>query len=433
MNGLTLPRSDKLSPQDAFPWSGVFCGYEIRQNSKVLSNLSNKVTLEISVDGEISFVTRETGLSDAMESLLSSNSESYQLYGPGNMEAPILCVQKQTQSSSADVISRFVPQRTPVYAGNFTKAARFVGFIKCAPERLLSLPLCLSADECTIHLKAPQKMHGEEQVDNKDILSLVNGTFEIIPTKHAKTNRDWLEKQLAVLHTFLILVSGRMIGLGWLAALDTSGKTIGNLLGFMRADGYIQDSPTWSSFHAKNQVETLFQKFNVISAEKAQLLKSSLSFYRASTVARTSSIETAIVMGQVTLETLVEGILVAEAGWSKNLVNDARGFHNKLRACMAFVGYSGDPYQHVAEFREWSKEEKSSDTFEGLTKLRNQIVHPKKGTTTKGIVLVQAWNVQLFLAELLFFHLLSFRGDFCDRRAMGRWFGETEAIPLKPA
>ena len=164
-----------------------------------------------------------------------------------------------------------------------------------------------------------------------------------------------------------------------------------------------------------------------------RILNRAFELYRTSTTARNfSGTPTGIVLAQSLLELLCDYTLKTHAGWTEELLNSTRGFHNKLAASAAAIGYSGILLEHAPEVTSaFAKQNcKTLNDYHLLTITRNDITHVSQRVELSGFQLVQIWEASMFLAELHLFYLLDYRGQMADRRKISGWFGDTIEVPL---
>lgn len=261
------------------------------------------------------------------------------------------------------------------------------------------------------------------------------GTYEIVPTKTKYCLEDLLADN-ALLWGFLRFVSGSHVGLGSWVAYQKNGQLAAIQPEFQRFD-ILQSNQNWASFHRFDEIEILFALYQTACERQEQKLIVNRAFelYRTATAARNfANLETGVILGQTALELLVDYTLTAFAGWSNDLNNQTKGFHNKLSASAAFIGYQGDLLEHAESVKQaFNKQNKSQlSDFQILTMTRNELTHAKPKVSLKGLELVQVWEASMFLVELHLFFILGYRGKMNDRRRIGGWIGETIEVPLGP-
>ena len=202
--------------------------------------------------------------------------------------------------------------------------------------------------------------------------------------------------------------------------------------GFFRIDDFQQPS-NWFGIE---EISIIPEFLNLLwtamkeETDKAAILRA-IEFYRASTVIRGSSIEIAIVSSQTALEVLVNHILQARGGWNGDLLGQRTPFHAKVRACCAFVGLTSDLMEHSPYLKAWAKRKSSIDAFEVITRFRNGLVHGDADFSYSGIEIVECWEMQQWLVEVLLFYLIGYRHKMNDRRRLTGWKGPSVQVPLK--
>ena len=155
-----------------------------------------------------------------------------------------------------------------------------------------------------------------------------------------------------------------------------------------------------------------------------------IEYYRASNVARDSSLEMALVASHAALETLVPHVLSIQGGWSDALIKNTRRFHDKLRAAANFIRLDSDLLEHSPEVRKRAKKEGNMDAFELLSKFRNRIVHADKNFNVTGQELMEIWQFSQWLCEIIIFYLMNYRGKMYDRRRYTGFRGPAKCVPL---
>jgi hypothetical protein len=61
---------------------------------------------------------------------------------------------------------------------------------------------------------------------------------------------------------------------------------------------------------------------------------------------------------------------------------------------------------------------------------RNRIVHQGKNFDVNGRELIEVWDLQMWMIEILIFFLINYRGTMQDRRPTTGWAGGATTIPL---
>lgn len=254
-------------------------------------------------------------------------------------------------------------------------------------------------------------------------------------------SRNTLADDLGQLIDFLTFVKGSYAGIGNVKAYDEDGATAFNLLGFSRNDIFRFENPekretNWFDLEIQDQLPKIYTGFTeAISEDIAkQALRQTIAFYRASTVARASSIEMAIIAAHTALEAIVNYILEYRAGWSPTLLSERTApFSDKACAAAAFCRFIGDTLAQSPELMKMSKARNNMDAHQLVSFMRNKLVHQDPKFTPTGVLLVETWTVAMWLVEVFVFYLIGYRGDMVDRRVYKGWRGTTCKVPLSVA
>ena len=231
---------------------------------------------------------------------------------------------------------------------------------------------------------------------------------------------------------FLTFVKGTHCGLGNMKAYDVNGGTAFELHGFTRNDA-AKSYTNWFDIEVLSELPGIFLLFSKAMEDqrKAQAIKQTLDFYRASNASREASTEVSIIAAHTGLEALVNYILTAEAGWSEKLVeNRSIAFPDKLRASAAFFGLSGAEFEQLPELKPLAKN-RSFDAFELVSFFRNRVVHQDQKFTPSGIQLHEAWLLEQWVLEVLILAVIGYRGKIIDRRAYKGWRGTVVQVPSR--
>ena len=240
------------------------------------------------------------------------------------------------------------------------------------------------------------------------------------------------------LKRFMTFVKSSHSGIGNLLALNDTGEQAFSLLGFSRNDAFpFRDSKNrhtnWFDIKIQNQLPDIYSGFITAMADstKNQALRQSIGFYRASTMARDTSIEMAIIAAHTALEAIVNCILEHQAGWSATLRSERSGpFADKMRAAAAYCRLSGYILEKSTELEKLARSRDNADGFQMISFIRNKLVHQDPKFTPTGRQLEEAWRDAMWLVEVFIFHLIDYRGDMIDRRIYSGYRGQTCQVPL---
>jgi len=251
-------------------------------------------------------------------------------------------------------------------------------------------------------------------------------------------NRDTFPGDLGHLINFLTFVKGSYAGIGNVKAYDENGASAFDVIGFSRNDvfrfGDIGKRETnWFQGGIQTHLPNIYIGFIAAMSEMTtkQALRQTIAFYRASTVARASSIEMAIIAAHTALEAIVNYILEYKAGWSATLLSERSApFSDKARAAAAYCRFTGDALAHSPELLKEAKRRNDKDAFQLISFMRNKLVHQDPKFTPTGIQLHETWCIAMWLVEVFIFYLIGYHGDMIDRRVYTGWQGATCKVPL---
>lgn len=150
-------------------------------------------------------------------------------------------------------------------------------------------------------------------------------------------------------------------------------------------------------------------------------------------------IESAVPVVHTALETLAWTVLVVSEGWLRE--NDDLDAASNLRLLMRWAGIETEIPEHLTALARYPSGVRDPDLPIALTQVRNRLVHPKRKTGSKNStvveletpsveVLVEAWNANLAVCELVILRVLGYQGGYHDRRSKdGHWVGATQPVP----
>ncbi len=252
-------------------------------------------------------------------------------------------------------------------------------------------------------------------------------------TSNLKLDADDPFRPLSTIIDFLTFVKGSHCGIGNLFAFDESDSVAFKLLGFSRIDRGDRET-NWFDIEIQHLLPEIFLLFSKASADKMtkRALRQTISFYRASNVSRSHSLEMSIIGAHGALEAMVNFVLSFRAGWSKRLLDDRSiPFSEKSRAACSYFGMRSEVLEHSPELFKLSKARNSIDVFEIISFFRNKLVHQDEKFEPSGLQLHEAWLISQWLVEVLVFGVIGYRGKVIDRRIYGGWRGTTCEIPLE--
>jgi len=143
------------------------------------------------------------------------------------------------------------------------------------------------------------------------------------------------------------------------------------------------------------------------------------------------TVQRAIGLGQIVLELLVNSVLV-----DGNLI-DSKDLASAGRAITRLLEHYAIPTDIPSRFKDLYKEADRAGWKTGpwaVTALRNEIIHPKRGTTERPFqVTTEAWKLLLWYCEMSLLAFFGYRGVYGNRLAWPRWTGQVEPVPWAKA
>jgi len=138
-----------------------------------------------------------------------------------------------------------------------------------------------------------------------------------------------------------------------------------------------------------------------------------------------SGIDSGIILSQAALELLVSAYLEAQ-----NIKMPARSrAADQLREVLSRLGIPVAIPDALAGLQEGQRQNCWQDGPEAITRIRNELMHPKRKLPIKlGAVVPNAWSLAQWYIELLILRLSGYSGQYSNRLE-ARWVGEVEDVP----
>lgn len=138
-----------------------------------------------------------------------------------------------------------------------------------------------------------------------------------------------------------------------------------------------------------------------------------------------SGIDSGIILSQAALELLASAYLEAQ-----NIKMPARSrAADQLREVLSRLGIPVEIPDALAGLQEGQRQNCWQDGPEAITRIRNELVHPKRKLPIKlGAVVPSAWSLAQWYIELLILRLSGYSGQYSNR-LQARWVGEVEDVP----
>ncbi len=232
--------------------------------------------------------------------------------------------------------------------------------------------------------------------------------------------------------TFLSFVAGVKCGIGHITGLQSDDSIAFCGLGSMRSDEF-RPVLHWYDPALESELPALFGCAWPILKDEANGLQSairrSVYFLRSSNLARRDSVEMALISSFSAVETLVNFVLDERAMWKGTLVSEKVKFSDKLRAAAAYCRLNADPLDGLDRLGALARNKDRIDGFEVLCFVRNKTVHSSPKDSIDGEVLHEATVLSSWLAVVLIFYLIGYRGKMIDART-AKWRGQSSTVPL---
>jgi hypothetical protein len=410
--------------EDFLNWQENLTFNEVSINSHSFRDVEAKLSYDHDMRFVAGFSLREAGFQ-----LLSSNDYSNDFFKKGDVEFGVL--QRSLRLTNLhDAKFEFIPKQSPAVILREGEAHRFTFNVANGPAFDLgafSFTYETGLHEITFNshdIKAEVRKLAKQKNTN-----LITGTIEVSNVDSTPINFTDAFNAACNLQRFLTFAGGTQPGIGHAEGFNTS-RRVCFAPGYNRRDP-LHSHTNWfgiSQIRETEKVNGCFQ--TALKGESSEILKRCLEFYRASTAVRSSSLELAIVSSSAALEVIVPYILSTRAKMDANLLGERIPFHSKVRACFGVVGLESDPLEMSQELQKKQASLNNVDAFELSSMFRNRIVHQGKNFDVNGRELIEVWDLQMWMIEILIFFLINYRGTMQDRRPTTGWAGGATTIPL---
>lgn len=140
--------------------------------------------------------------------------------------------------------------------------------------------------------------------------------------------------------------------------------------------------------------------------------------------------DTGIVLAQAAMEVLAWTLLVTE-----RQALTVKGYRDlwasdRFRLLFSFLGIPKEMPDTLPALAAVARERNWSDALHALTEIRNSIIHPeRKNRESSGSCLLEAWQLALWLLDLLVLRLCDYQGEYASRLHTPRWLGNVIPVP----
>ncbi len=243
------------------------------------------------------------------------------------------------------------------------------------------------------------------------------------------------EYLLSCLRQFLSFALGRRIGIALPIGLDINGQRVFEQwdLPLMTAGSW-NGSYSWFDSHHGSLLSEVFPGFfsRWCSDSWKEHLKVALYWYLAANERTTGiGVDAGIILAQTALERLAwaycveeRGLLSPKAYWQGGL-----SAAKKFRLLASTLGVPIGLPQNLTVLNT-EHEGKWSDTPSAIAFIRNALVHPSKSKSfIGGSHYYEAWQLSMWLLDLVLLRLCNHTGPYANRLADERWVGSVEQVP----
>ena len=344
-------------------------------------------------------------------------------------EFDLLLVKRSEKSTSNDIQLEFIATRSPLIFGSVSPTKEVVAKVLHGIKLHFSLnrtvqPVVLFGRNWTIELSSD-----EDGADpNRKRLKYTNLNVSFSKHDGSDFSREEFDCIYKTFSAFVIFVRGGFCGIGNI--FDDKSRILH--LGFARDDGPVLPR-NWYWIGSEKDLPELFGKICKAQSDDVywNTFNSALNYYRAASTIQESSRESSLIMAMASLEILSNDVLAKSGGWPKQMLNSSRTpLWCKLSAVFSLAKIDAELFSETPSLREMQRKS-GLDSFEQLTRYRNKIVHADPDFTYSGKELLEAYNVAMWLVEMLMFWTVGFDGEYCDRRNL---YGalESKKVPFKP-
>ena len=245
---------------------------------------------------------------------------------------------------------------------------------------------------------------------------------------------EMLTGLLAALHHFLSFAFGRWAGVALAIGFDAQGNRCHEECGPRKtADGHWRGASSWFDAHHAELLSQTFPGFMTLWQNQLwnKPLMHTLYWYLGACDRRIGvGPDTALILAQAALEVLawthciLDRKIVSPFAFKPRALSAA----DKLRLLASSLDIPKEiPQQltalHAKAGRKWT------DVPDAITGIRNSLVHPDSNETLPEHSYYEAWNLSLWLIEMVLLRLCGHDGSYANRLAGHRWIGVVEKVP----
>lgn len=250
----------------------------------------------------------------------------------------------------------------------------------------------------------------------------------------ATFDSEQLDDVLGCLHYFLSFVLGRWAGVALPIGFDSEGNRVFEEWGMRStADGPWNGSFSWFDERHGELLSQVFPGFMSLWKNTLwrQPLTHALYWYLGACDRRTGiGVDTGLILAQTALELLAWTYCVQDRRMVSQGAFEPRGLKaaDKLRLLTSSLGIPKQiPAALSALHGKMGK--KWADAMEAITGIRNSLVHPGSQTEFPDRSYYEAYQLSLWIIDLVLLHLCSHGGKYANRLTTPRWAGMVESVP----
>lgn len=242
------------------------------------------------------------------------------------------------------------------------------------------------------------------------------------------------EEALWAVQSFLSFAAGRWIPLVLPVGFDQAGERIWEQWGCGRCARWTY-SESWFDYTHGDALAELFPGFmSLWENENWHTPLSEAVYWDLLANERDRGSDTGIVLAQAAMEVLAWTLLVTERqaltpkGYRDLWASD------RFRLLFSFLGIPKEMPDGLPDLAAIARERNWSDALHALTEIRNSIIHPeRKNWESTCSCLFEAWQLALWLLDLLILRLCDYQGKYGSRLDTSRWRGNVIPVPWRSA
>jgi hypothetical protein len=241
------------------------------------------------------------------------------------------------------------------------------------------------------------------------------------------------EHLLEILRLFLSFARGAFCSLPLRAGVDADGNKIWEQWGNQPVEPWLGKPWTTISWFDTMHGEILPQVFPgfwhlLEHLDRNDAVRTALYWYlRSNAGGRSPGVDGGLILSQAALERLSSTHTAASAyAPAKPKKDPASKLFRKTLENMEIsikIPCECQVLLELARLNNWE------DGPHALTKVRNNLVHPKLEFNALPNSSFEAWNLSQYYIELMLLRLCGYKGQYANRLKLGRWRGVVEPVP----